>query len=98
MQVLENLEGWLKEKECGLESGHCDVNEDVFGGVQVRRLKSKTTREMELMSLMELAGKQSNCKYYYRHCKILFPCLLLILAKQRRQNCRARRGEKERSI
>ena len=55
MQVLENLGGWLKEKECGLESGHCDVNEDVFDGVEVRYLKSKTTTKMELMSFMELA-------------------------------------------
>ena len=41
---MENLTGWLKERECGLESGHCDMNEDVLDGVKVRCLKSKTIR------------------------------------------------------
>ena len=65
MQALKDLGGWLNEKECGLESGHCDVNEDVFDGVKVQRLKSETTRQMELMSLMELPEKQSNFQYCY---------------------------------
>ena len=57
MQALKDLGGWLNEKECGLESGHYDMNEDLFDGVKVRCLKSRTIKKMELMSLMELAGK-----------------------------------------
>ena len=41
MQDLKYLRGWLKEVEDDLESGHYDVNENVFSEIEVQGLNNK---------------------------------------------------------
>jgi len=60
MQDLENLGGWLEKVEVGVESGHYDVNENIFSEVEVRGLNNKDIRESSFMSLMELAGNEAH--------------------------------------
>ena len=62
MQDLAYLRGWLKEVESGLESGYYDVSENIFSEVEVQRLNNKAIGERSFMSLIELVGKQNNCK------------------------------------
>ena len=40
MRDFEYLGGWLKKIKDSLESGHYDVNENVFSEVEVQRLNN----------------------------------------------------------
>ena len=56
MQILKDLVHG-RTKVCGLQSGHHDVKGHVFNDVEIRRMNSSVTGEMELYEIDGIWGK-----------------------------------------